>query len=1279
VVSSRRIVGLALLVSASLAHAQRYHVHTYTESDGLPNSSIIALTQGSDGRMWFATRSGVSAYDGLGWERGDPRSIGPPEQVLGQWDERAHLWVVNRQSPFDVVHFDGSSWEEIRSPISAPSSTFVNVIAVAHRDGPRLAIGTDDGRVFLWEGGRWEQLTPVGGPEAAITALAVDGDRVLAASSRGVVVAGTGREAVPLPGTGGRAVEGMAFDVSGRGLWLIGQDWIGHLDEGDFTPVAEGLALPRPLDPGSPIVQPDGRGGLYLGYRTTVVRFDPGHGLERLDTRNGLVAAGSTSMHLDRESNLWIGSLRGASKLVSLRFASYAREHGLFDDEVTAVVERRPGEIVLGHVGGLSLWGDAIRTLRLTDDRESGRVLDLATDGAGRVWVAVEHRGFARLEADDSLSWYQGAPGSPRSVLVDDAGRLWAASSEGLFVESGSSLTPVDLPQGLRGSIRRLARGSSGGLYLATAGEGVVRLGGPEPRRWTADDDPGANNVYAVLEDPDGTLWAGTAAGLRRAIGDRLVVAPSPGPRVDRAVFFLTRDQAGELWIGTDNGVLRWNGSDLRSYTVDHGIVGRETNRAAGVVDSSGRMWIGMDRGLSIYRPELDRPNAVPPTIELLDIEVGDRRIPMTSAVTLAHGENTVVFRFRAISFVDEGHVRIRSRLEGFDPDWLPPYPEPRGEVRYTHLPPGRYRFHVVAANLDGVASEVASSAPIVIRASVWRQPWFMALALAAAAALIYALHRVAAQRRYARTLEREVQDKLAALRLSEERLRRVQEAEMRRLDLTLGSIADGVIATDRLGRVLLINPAASAITGWSPLDAVGRPVAEVLPLRTNADTRVSIDPMKILEAGGHGYHDTLLAHARTGDLRTVEVKGAPMMETEHQPGGVVLAFRDVTEHRRTEEELARTERLEALGVLAGGIAHDFNNLMTVMLGCLSLLKLDGEVSFHNRTSLANAEAAVLRARDLTQQLLTFSRGGAPVRRVAPLAEVIRESASFVTHGTNVRCEIDLPEDLWVVEFDSGQMSQVINNLLINAAEAMPEGGVVHITGRNLERGPAPLPAGRHVEISIRDHGHGIRAEQVDRIFDPYFSTKQRGSGLGLATAYSIVSRHDGLLTVESTLGRGATFRILLPAARRQVVDTAAADDAIPGGRGRVLVMDDEPKVREVIGAMLERLGYTATHAGDGDHAIALYRRAMEGNRRFDAVIMDLTIPGGKGGTETIRELLHIDPGARVIVASGYSNDPVMAEYERHGFRGCLTKPFYAAQLSKVVQQVIETADPQAR
>jgi PAS domain-containing protein len=370
--------------------------------------------------------------------------------------------------------------------------------------------------------------------------------------------------------------------------------------------------------------------------------------------------------------------------------------------------------------------------------------------------------------------------------------------------------------------------------------------------------------VFAVLEEGDGTIRVGTLAGLFTAEGNRLVRPADSGPVVDRPVYFMTRDVDGRLWLGTDNGVFRWDGESVRHYTVHDGLVGRETNRAAGVVDSRGRIWIGMDRGLSVYRREFDEMHVVPPLLELLDIEIAERRHPMAQPAELLHRENTLVFRFRATSFVDEHRMQVRSWLEGFDPDWSEPRPMARGEMRYTNLPPGRYRFHVQAANAAGVWSETRRSAPIVIQAPMWRQPWAVLIGVALAAAVAYGLHRVAAQRRYARTLEREVETQIAALRLSEERVHRVRRAEMRRLDLTLGSIADGVVATDRLGRVILINPAAATITGWSPFDAVGRSVRDVLPLQANDDAAREIDPMTIPErAKRHIDHDVTLSDPR--------------------------------------------------------------------------------------------------------------------------------------------------------------------------------------------------------------------------------------------------------------------------------------------------------------------------------------------------------------------------------------------------------------------------------
>jgi signal transduction histidine kinase/CheY-like chemotaxis protein len=377
-----------------------------------------------------------------------------------------------------------------------------------------------------------------------------------------------------------------------------------------------------------------------------------------------------------------------------------------------------------------------------------------------------------------------------------------------------------------------------------------------------------------------------------------------------------------------------------------------------------------------------------------------------------------------------------------------------------------------------------------------------------------------------------------------------------------------------------------------------------------------------------------------------------------------------VAELHRAEAELLKAQRLESLGVLAGGIAHDFNNLLMVILGDLSMVAR--HVEGGARRWISDAEAAIERARQLTAQLLTFSRGGTPVRSAARVEDVIRESAAFVLRGSNARCEIDLPPGLRVVGIDTGQINQVVNNLLLNAIQAMPSGGSIRITGRNVDEVPGATEPGSYVEISIRDEGMGIPEHNLQRIFDPYFTTKEGGSGLGLTTSYSIARRHGGLLTVESKLGRGATFKLYLPETEipGEREDEAERDSQDLQGT-RILIMDDDEAVREVVAAMLESLGCTVTGASDGEEALRAHVWARTAGQPFDAVILDLTVPGGMGGEETLRHLLRVDPGVRAVVASGYTNASVMSEYRERGFRGALHKPFRTEEVAEVLRRVV--------
>lgn len=389
----------------------------------------------------------------------------------------------------------------------------------------------------------------------------------------------------------------------------------------------------------------------------------------------------------------------------------------------------------------------------------------------------------------------------------------------------------------------------------------------------------------------------------------------------------------------------------------------------------------------------------------------------------------------------------------------------------------------------------------------------------------------------------------------------------------------------------------------------------------------------------------------------------------------LLLIIDDLTEKKKMEEEIQKAAKLESLGLLAGGIAHDFNNLLTGILGNINIVKMLTNAEQKEFKRLEEAEKASIRAMGLTKQLLTFSKGGAPVKEVTSIKEVITDSALFAIRGSNVKCEFSIPEDIKPVEADKELLWQVINNIVLNACQAMPEGGIINIQTRNIntaDDNKYPVKDGSYVMIIIEDHGTGIQKENLEKIFDPYFTTKKSGSGLGLASAYSIVKNHGGNISVASEPGKGTTFTIYIPASSKEPDKKVnLQEDKSAPQQAKILLMDDEEIVRNVTGDMLNLIGYETLFANDGVEAVKLYKEAKDTGAPFDAVIMDLTIPGGMGGKEAIKKLLEIDSGVKAIVSSGYSDDHVMAEYNKHGFLGVVRKPYKLQDLQNEIIRVL--------
>ncbi len=383
---------------------------------------------------------------------------------------------------------------------------------------------------------------------------------------------------------------------------------------------------------------------------------------------------------------------------------------------------------------------------------------------------------------------------------------------------------------------------------------------------------------------------------------------------------------------------------------------------------------------------------------------------------------------------------------------------------------------------------------------------------------------------------------------------------------------------------------------------------------------------------------------------------------------------REMVERKRAEEELLKAQRLESMAIVAGGLAHDFNNILTSILSSISLAKLSTDSGSDVHRRMVTAEKAALRARDLTQQLLTFSKSGSPVKTTASISDLISDSSEFALRGSNVRCINRFADDLWHVDIDEGQISQVINNLIINASQAMPKGGSIAISAENatLKAGEVPpLPAGRYVKVSVRDQGTGISEANLPHIFDPYFTTKPGGSGLGLASTYSIIKKHDGHIVARSAEGDGATFTFFLPATDSKAIPAKPAAQKVMHGTGRLLVMDDDMGIRESLGEALKFLGYEVSFAEDGEACIEQYKQALREGKRFDVVVMDLTIPGGMGGMEAMARLRELDMFVKAVVSSGYSNDPVMSDHKKFGFAAMISKPYRIEELSRVIHAVL--------
>lgn len=503
----------------------------------------------------------------------------------------------------------------------------------------------------------------------------------------------------------------------------------------------------------------------------------------------------------------------------------------------------------------------------------------------------------------------------------------------------------------------------------------------------------------------------------------------------------------------------------------------------------------------------------------------------------------------------------------------------------------------------------------------------------------------------------------------------RIINREKEKLSITLRSISDAVIVTDVKGLIQYCNNAAEILLDVTGKDIMDKHINGIMHLYQKNGEPVN-DLLEFgNESSGVTLPEDLLLLDNSNFQKHIEGDVTKINDLYNQISGYVIILRDVSEKKRIEEERLRTIKLDSVGILAGGIAHDFNNILTAILGNISLARFILKGEDHVQTILLEAEKASDRAKGLTHQLLTLSKGGSPVKMDTSIEQLIRDTAEFVLRGSNVSCEFNIPKDFPNIEIDEGQINQVLNNLIINAVQSMPSGGKIIISGDIVmvgEGNPYYLNNGKYIKIAIRDFGSGIPPENIPKIFDPYFTTKETGHGLGLATSYSIIKNHGGHIEVESTLNNGTAFTFYLPAKCSGKNEVMPESYSINENLNiRILVLEDEENITTFLKEFFIQFNYKADFTNEGSKTVKLYKEAMK-SQKYDIVMLDLTIPGGQGGKDTMAELLKIDKSVKGIVCSGYSNDSIMADYRHYGFQACMVKPYQIENLNKTIQSVIK-------
>ena len=1250
----------------------QYGVDRWDDRQGLPQNSVQAIEQTTDGYLWLGTQEGLVRFDGVRFTTFGRESIPQPYIWSLESDAAGGLWIGTEGS--GLVHMKDGKFTAYTEDDGLPPG----YITALHRDRTgTLWIATSKGGLARLRDGRFEIVGARGRPVPNFV-MGISED----ASGSVWVLSGMGatrfsgnvvKHFSAQNGLPGNAV--YAAIPSDSGIWLGTNAGLVHVagDRVRTYGVEDGLPSPHVVNLAKDTdghLWMTGPGGLSRLSRGTITAMPAEEGPD----------AQVSSLFTDREGSVWLGTNgAGLMRLRETPFLPLGAPEGLPAAMVLPIIQDRAGSAWLG-TGGAGVTrvdGEKLTTYNVQNGMLPGNtIFSIEETRDGAIWIGTNN-GISRIQDGRATKFSAGsglASAMVRDILEDRAGRIWVASNIGLqrFRPGPPKLYTSEhgLPDDF---VMTLHEDRTGVMWIGSR-VGLTRMDGETFTTFDQKHGLGTAGVNSIHEDANGTLWLASTGGIgyfRDGRGFTFGVAQG---LCDHNVHRILEDDAGDLWFSANTGIFRLRKRDIADlaagrikkiecelYGRAEGMRSREANGAvnpAGWKMRDGRLWFPTLQGVVIIDPRNSALDLAPPPVAIEEVIANGRIYPRAPA-ELEAGTNALEIHFTGLSFVGPEKMRFRYMLQGFDKDWVDA--GNRRVAYYTRIPPGRYTFRVAAANAAGDWSQQDASVSFRILPQFYQTAWFRALAVLAALAALVGVHRLRMRRLRKRANE------LSSL--ADERGR----AEQRYREL-FENASDAIFTTDLNGNFTGINRRAEEMIGAKLTDVLGHNIREFLPAN-EAGERTAAEWL----SGRADASQQVKIVARDGTLVPVEVS-TRLISDDGAVTGVQATARDVRDRAALEQQLQHSQKMEAVGQLAGGVAHDFNNLLTVIRGNTELLLGDmPEDGSTTRDDLLQIAAAADRAAALTRQLLAFSRKQVIQPQHTDLNVLMRDLEPMLRRliGEDITIATLPSREPASVLADPGQLEQVLINLAVNARDAMPNGGTINIEIglMNIEDAPqvpARSASGRCVVLTVSDTGTGMDAATRARIFEPFFTTKEhgKGTGLGLSTVYGIVQQAGGDLTCVSQPGSGTTFRIYLPYVENDGADaaSAAADTGTRGGTETILLVEDEDAVRLLASRILRRLGYTVLETRHGRDALDLARSHPAD---IDLVVTDVVMPE-MSGRELAVHLRAMRSDIRVLYISGYTDDEILRRGLHEPGIAFLQKPFAAASLAASVRAVLD-------